>query len=191
MLTQSDRLFKPELVVFAGPNGSGKSTMTVPPWIKGVYINADDIQREERIDNLTAARKAEALRTALLEQHRTFTFETVLSTRRNLDLMRRAKDEGYFVRGYFILTCDPMLNVARVSSRVSDGGHDVPTDKIVSRYHKALKNIPEFVALCDICHVYDNTVEAFRICRKHKGSLTLYSNEVWTEAQVRALIFGT
>lgn len=184
------RGLQPELVVFAGPNGSGKSTMTVPPWIKGQYINADDIQQDQEIDNLTAAKKAEALREACVRRRETFTFETVLSTDRNLDLMLRAKDAGYFIRGYFILTCDPMLNVARVSSRVNDGGHDVPVDKIISRYHKSLQNLPRFVSLCDICHVYDNTIDAFRIFRKHKSSLTLYENNIWSFTQVHALIFG-
>ncbi len=38
----------PRLRIIAGPNGSGKSTIleSIKPDIRGVYINADDIQRE-------------------------------------------------------------------------------------------------------------------------------------------------
>lgn len=181
---------QPEIVVFAGPNGSGKSTFTGPPWIKGVYVNADDIVRERGITNLEAAIYADELRETLIAQRATFTFETVLSRPDKLDLLQRAKDQGYFIRGYFILTCDPNLNVARVQARVYNGGHDVPKEAIIRRYRKSLENIPRFVRICDICHVYDNTDTPFRLCRKHKGSITLYESELWPYEEVNKLIFS-
>ena len=131
---------QPEIVVFAGPNGSGKSTFTEPPWIKGVYVNADDIVRERGITNLDAAIYADELREMLIAQGATFTFETVLSRPNKLDLLQRARDKGYFIRGYFILTCDPNLNVARVQSRVYNGGHDVPKEAIIRRYKRSFSS---------------------------------------------------
>lgn len=50
-----------------------------------------------------------------------------------------------------------MLNVFRVEARVADGGHNVPKEKIISRYNKSLNNVKELVELCDILHIYDNT----------------------------------
>ena len=44
----------------------------------------------------------------------------------------------------------------RVHSRAADGGHDVPVDKIKSRYVKALNLVPELVKVCDVMHIYDN-----------------------------------
>ena len=41
-----------------------------------------------------------------------------------------------------------------------------------------MENIPRFVRICDICHVYDNTETPFRLCRKHKSSITLDVREV-------------
>lgn len=181
---------KPEIVVFAGPNGSGKSTVTGDEWIKGPYINADDLQRELRITNKAAAVLADERRQQALNAHISFSFETVLSTDRKLEFLRIAKEKGYFIRGYFILTCDPLLNVARVHGRVLNGGHDVPKDKIISRYEKSLANVPEFLNLCDICHIYDNTETPFRIFRKHKDSITLFENEHWTYEKIRELSFG-
>lgn len=140
---------KPEIVVFAGPNGSGKSTITNllrPPMLP--YINADEIQRVLDCDNMEAAKIAENRREECLEKCKGFCFETVLSTDRNLKLLKRAKDAGFFIRCYYVLTADPQINVARVASRVSAGGHDVPTDKIISRYHKAL---PRCFACCSFC----------------------------------------
>ena len=53
---------KPEVVVFAGPNGSGKSTFTELLRPNVDYINADEIQKNLKCDNLTAAKIAEKQR---------------------------------------------------------------------------------------------------------------------------------
>lgn len=101
-----------------------------------------------------------------------FCFETVLSTDRNLKLLQKAKEKGYFVRCYYILTIDPMINVLRVKARVAAGGHDVPEEKIISRYGKTLALIKEVVKVCDICHIYDNSGDKpIRIFKKRKTEL--------------------
>lgn len=188
----SDNIMKkPEVVVFAGPNGSGKSTIKGDEWVKGLYINADDIQREKRISNLEAAQIADSLRDHCLKERKDFTFETVLSSPWKLQFLRQAKAAGYFIRGYYILTCDPWLNVARVQARVISGQHDVPTEKILSRYEKSLANVPEYLSLCDVCHIYDNTGDGpFRICRKHKTSIKFFENEYWDYAAIAKLVLG-
>ena len=56
-----------------------------------------------------------------------------------------------------------------MASRVSAGGHGVPTEKIISRYDKALALVHELVPLCDVCHIYDNSLDApYRIFKKRK-----------------------
>ena len=121
---ENNPIKKPEIVVFAGPNGSGKSTITDllrPPMLP--YVNADEIQRVLDCDNMEAAKIAEKRREDYLDKHKGFCFETVLSTDRNLKLLKRAKDADFFVRCYYVLTADPQINVARVASRVSAGGN--------------------------------------------------------------------
>jgi len=86
---------KPIVLVFAGPNGSGKSTVTKLMPLSGVYVNADDLKRENNISDLEAAEQAEALRKSLVEKKHDFTFETVLSTDRNILLLKNAKNNGY------------------------------------------------------------------------------------------------
>lgn len=161
---------KPEVVVFAGPNGSGKSTITemLRP-TDMAYINADDIQRILECSNIEAAQLAEKKREEYLETRKSFCFETVLSTDRNLKLLKKAKEAGFFVRCYYVLTADPQINVARVNSRVFAGGHDVPVEKIISRYDKALALVHELIPICDVCHIYDNSLDApYRIFKKRK-----------------------
>lgn len=179
---------KPEVVIFAGPNGSGKSTIYEYAITKGVYINADIIKASTHCDDLTAARQAEALREDAMAHKQDFTFETVLSTQRNLDLLRRAKEQGYFVRGYFVFTRHPNVNVLRVHSRAEEGGHNVPVDKIMSRYQKTMANLPLLIKLCDICHVYDNTQELFRIFKKRKEEIFFFTSPIWPQEKIQALV---
>lgn len=177
----------PEVIVFAGPNGSGKSTITRLAKTVGAYINADDIKKSNLCSDMEAALKAEELREKMLENSEDFTFETVLSTDRNLKLLRKAKEKGYFVRGIYVLTSSPDINVMRVQVRESLGGHGVPEDKIRSRYEKALKLIPELVQVCDILHIYDNTKEPFRIFKKRKDIYFHWENRFWTYDDIDVL----
>lgn len=57
----------PRILVLAGPNGSGKSTVTkkIPP--VGLYVNADQIQRNKGCSSLEAAQEAEQIRNILLD----------------------------------------------------------------------------------------------------------------------------
>lgn len=133
----------PEIIVFAGPNGSGKSTITKMAKIIEPYINADDIKRTNYCTDLEAAQTAEKMRENAILNKKSFTFETVLSTERNLNLLKRAKEQGYFIRCVYVLTADVNINIMRVRSREALGGHGVPEEKIRSRYEKALNLIAE------------------------------------------------
>lgn len=179
---------KPEILVFAGPNGSGKSTITQMTNIVGTYINADDIKMSSHCSDLEAAQIAESLRNKKVASMESFTFETVLSTKRNLDLLRQAKEKGYFIRCVYVLTSDPEINMIRVMSRTHSGGHFVPNDKIESRYYKALALIPELLELCDICHIYDNSDTPSRIYKKRKDQSFAWPNGYWPEERILKLV---
>ena len=183
-----ERIKLPEVMVFAGPNGSGKTTIKRMARTVGDYINADDIKRTTLCSDLEAAQKAEELRERMIEERRDFSFETVLSTERNLLLLRKAKAQGYFVRGIYVLTANADINVARVSARQALGGHGVPEDKIRARYSKALDLIPKLVEVCDILHIYDNTVEPFRIFKKRKDICFRWSNDFWDDQSIKELV---
>lgn len=188
-MVQKSTVKLPEVRVFAGPNGSGKSTFTTAEWIIPPYINADDIQRERGISNLEAAQIADAMRERAIRERRSFTFETVLSTDSKLELLRAAKNAGFFIKSYFIFTANPELNVTRVAARVANGGHDVPREKIVSRYWRSRERLPKLLALSDICHVYDNTDDKpVRIVRKHKNAFNVFPTDYWSSEAIYRLI---
>lgn len=175
---------KPMVLVLAGPNGSGKSTITQYFEQVGTYTNADDIVKLMGMSNEDAAEYVDRERYKAIDEKKDFSFETVLSSKYKLDILEKAKSEGYFIKCVFVLTADPLINVARVTARVEAGGHDVEHDKIINRYYKSLGNIKKLIELCDILHVYDNTEEPVRIIRKHKEEITIYPNEFWSKERI-------
>lgn len=181
----------PEVLVFAGPNGSGKSTVTSLIPVVGMYINADEIKKALLCTDLEAALEADRLRESALEEKRNFTFETVLSTERKIEFLRKTKEKGYFIRCVFVLTTDENINVQRVQVRAMAGGHDVPVEKIKSRYKKSLSNIPELLEVCDILHIYDNTHVPFRIFKKRKNEMFYWENEFWNKEKIELLVGHT
>jgi predicted ABC-type ATPase len=177
------------VLVFAGPNGSGKSTAARGIEIIGTYINADDIKARSGCSDLKAAKEAEQLREYHLKSRSDFSFETVLSTNRNLELIRRAKQAGYFVECIFVLTANADINVFRVKSRVMEGGHDVPVDKIRSRYAKSIANLPELLLLCDTCTVFDNSADTpMVIYRKDKDREVINETPYWPKSRIIKLV---
>lgn len=181
-------MLKPEILVFAGPNGSGKSTITSNIKIIGEYINADEIKKSLGCSDLEAAQKATALRENLVQRKADFTFETVLSSTRNIELLQKAKNEGYFIKCFYVLTENPSINVQRVSVRVQQGGHDVPKSKIIERYTKCLNLIPQIIELSDVFHLYDNTIEPFRIFKKRKDEYLFWESEIWNIERIKQLV---
>lgn len=182
-----EKKIKPTILVFAGPNGSGKSTITKYVEIIPPYINADDVKKSTQCSDLEAAIKAENLREDSLSKNENFTFETVLSTDRNLKLLKKAKTQGYFIKCIYVLTADPKINVVRVKSRFAAGGHNVPEEKILSRYSKALDLIPDLIEVCDIFHLYDNSLKAFRIFKKRKSEFFYEENQFWNFDKIKKL----
>jgi predicted ABC-type ATPase len=179
---------KPIVLLFAGPNGSGKSTIAEKMPLNGVYVNADDIKRNYSLTDLEAAQKAEALRNELVEKKSNFTFETVLSTERNLLLLKKAKKNGYEIQCIYVLTCNVDINVARIRVRVSEGGHDVPEDKIRSRYIKALELLPQIIDICDKILVFDNSDKPCLVFCKNENISDYFPTDIWSLEKLKILL---
>lgn len=179
---------KPMILVLAGPNGSGKSTITTFFDKVGKYTNADDIVATTGMDNMEAAILVDKMRYESIDKKEDFTFETVLSSEYKLNILIKAKEEGYFIKCVYVLTVDPKINIARIESRVAAGGHNVDSAKVIERYYKSIDNIKKLLGICDIMHIYDNTETPQRIVRKHKDDLSIYPNDYWSEQDILKLL---
>jgi predicted ABC-type ATPase len=102
---------------------------------------------------------ADFLRKKLLRERKKFSFETVFSHEGKLDFMQEAVDAGYKVYLYFVSTESKEINVFRVQARKKKGGHDVPEDKIRSRYDRSMEFMFEASRIADQSYFFDNSGE--------------------------------
>jgi predicted ABC-type ATPase len=151
-----------DLVV--GPNGAGKTTFyerIIAPGRAGLpFVNADRIAADrfpgqEAEQAYAAAEIAARARDALIAARIDFCAETVFSHESKVDLVTAATIAGYDVVLHVMMI--PLeLSAPRVAARVVSGGHDVPVDKLTSRYTRVW---PLIVAALPYCHrvaFYDN-----------------------------------
>lgn len=102
---------------------------------------------------------AEFVREELFLAGISFTFETVLSHQSKIELMRRALGAGFRVYLYYIATANSAINIGRVRNRVLTGGHDVPEDKIVSRYERSLDLLYDAIRQSSRAYIFDNSTD--------------------------------
>jgi predicted ABC-type ATPase len=174
------------LAVFAGANGSGKSTIVKKIIASGNcpeyficpdnYVNRNN--KDEKAAYLTAMKTAEQERETALVNGVSFSFETVLSKKEKIDFIKRAKEKGYTVSVYYVLTADVEINAERIAKRVSEGGHGVPQNKLLPRYYRMLDLMPEVLALADMAVIYDNSGNTSQILMTYYGKIKRVSFEI-------------
>ena len=153
-----------QLWVLAGGNGAGKTTFYNLYLAKyGIkFVNADLIAKDIDPENpegfsYHAATVAAKIREDLISQGVSFCFETVFSHESKIDFIARAKANGYKIILVYIHLFDSSLNEARVKQRVSEGGHDVPAEKIHSRLPRTMKHIKTALSIVDEARILDNS----------------------------------
>lgn len=112
------------------------------------------------VNSYYASVAADFIRQALLARGASFTFETVMSSVDKIDVLCKAQARGYRTYLYFVATDDPAINVDRVRRRVAGGGHDVPEDKVRSRYERSLANLSRAVKCTNRAYLFDNSGQA-------------------------------
>jgi len=100
---------------------------------------------------------ADFIRRKLLAERRSFSFETVMSAPDKVELLREAQAQGYRTFLYYVATEDPAINVERVQYRVAVGGHDVPEEKIISRYVRSLALVREAIRVANRAFFFDTS----------------------------------
>jgi predicted ABC-type ATPase len=171
-----DNLYK-ELLEFGSFNGSKYNIkITSKDFRKfflnsswGKYIGDDNYNKKWRFKNNTlsfssntlvesdAAVLIDYIRFKLLAKGETFTYETVMSHTSKLDFIQEASEHGYKVYLYFISTESADINLNRIKLRVKKGGHNVPVQKVKSRYRNSLMNLVIALKYCYRSFLFDST----------------------------------
>lgn len=159
----------PRIVILAGPNGAGKTTVS-----KYVLPDAFAIDEFVNADRIAVGLSAFAPETVafeagrimlrrinmLLEQQKSFAFETTLSSKSFVKLINRAHEKGYKVKLIYVALPSVALAKFRVRKRVAEGGHDIPADVIERRFYRSLNNlIHRYAKVVDEWCVYDNALQ--------------------------------
>jgi len=151
---------RPVIVAVAGPNGAGKTTF-FEAHLKASglrFLNADILAGELGIDAYHAAEVAAKLRQEFVSQKESFVFETVFSdpVGDKLSFLKQTAQQGYTVVLCFIGIADVDRSEERVAMRVSQGGHDVPTDKLMARFPRTMTNLKQAIRELPCVFVFDN-----------------------------------
>ena len=109
--------------------------------VQNVKVSFDKKDLSDKKSEVIATILADFIREMLIARQQSFSFESVFSHPSKIGILKEAQEKGFKNYLYFIATDNPELNQKRVRDRVLQGGHDVPPDKIISRYFRCLENV--------------------------------------------------
>ena len=176
---------RPVLVALVGPNGAGKTTFfhshVKPAGLR--FLNADEVARELEIEAYEAAKVITQLRQELVGLRESFVFETVFSdpVGDKLGFLKEASQSGYTVVLCFIGVAGPETSEQRVAMRVSQGGHDVPSEKLVSRFPRTMANLKAALSQLPYVFIFDNDdlrISFRRVAVFEKGRLEWAAQQI-------------
>lgn len=156
-----------KIILLAGPNGAGKTTfarsfLPVEPGLPR-FINADAIAAGlAAFAPETAAIRAGRLMLEEIDlcvrRRESFAFETTLSGLTYLRRIAAWRAQGYRVSLMFLSLPNAETAIARVASRVRQGGHNVPEPVIRRRFAAGLENFHRYYKdAVDDWILYDNS----------------------------------
>jgi predicted ABC-type ATPase len=189
----------PNVYIIAGPNGAGKTTFArkfLPKYANcRVFINADLIAQglspfaPERAAFRAGRLTLEEIE-AQAERGEDFGFETTLSGKGHLHVVRGLKRRGYQVHIFYLWVPSAELTLARIKERVLRGGHDVAEAVVRRRFEKSIRNFfGPYRALADRWMLFDNSRTGLSIvASEDKGSLRILQSARYNELVVR---YGT
>ncbi|HEX5105567.1 MAG TPA: AAA family ATPase [Pirellulaceae bacterium] len=169
----------PELWIVAGPNGAGKTTLASLEPIASLLrsnqvLNPDDrclsLLQQQGLPGfssapldvlqatfLKAADEVLAELQAAIAANQAVLVETVLSTPKYRAIVDEVRSRGGFFGLIYVALKSPELAFERVQSRARLGGHDVPGDRVATRWRRSLEHLPWFAARSQRLLVYDNS----------------------------------
>jgi predicted ABC-type ATPase len=176
-----------EIIILGGPNGAGKTTaarVLLPDFLDlHPFLNADDIARDLSpwdVDSAALAagrRMIEQMRT-LVQDGQSFAFETTCSGKPHLRLLQQCKQVGWRITLLYFWLPSPEDAVKRVARRVSQGGHNIPTDTVLRRYFASVSNMRNlYLPLADEAEIYDYTDRRRILIAEKRGDLALFVHD--------------
>ena len=159
-----------KIIIIAGPNGAGKSTFAKRylPHATGcsIFVNADEIAAalspgRPEAAAVRAGRLMLQTLAAYAREGRSFAFETTLSGRGYVRMIKRWQHTSYHVKLVFLSLNSAEQAIERVARRVRAGGHHIPEDVIRRRFDAGIRNFNDVYRHCvNHWEWYDNIHDA-------------------------------
>lgn len=187
-------------IIFAGVNGAGKSTFynmsqDIPDFKETVRINTDEIVREigdwrNDADQMKAGKIGIKLRNEAIRQGKSFNEETTLCGKTIIKLFEKLKENGYKIDLYYVGLKNSDIALERIKSRVANGGHDIPAEKVRRRYEESRNNLEKVIPFCNSVSIFDNSESFRRLATIKEGKLIQKADKVpfWFSSKLKNLI---
>jgi predicted ABC-type ATPase len=183
---------QPIVYIIAGPNGAGKTTFAenfLPDFVHcREFLNADLIAAglspfSPETQDLRAGRLLLTRIKELVAAKQSFAFETTLSGRTYVRLLKHMKEQGYSIVLLFLWLPDVNIAISRVKSRVEQGGHNIPTSVIQRRYASGLKNLFQlYRPLADVLKLFDaSCLPPKEISNEDKDGLKIFDADAYDQ----------
>lgn len=157
----------PQCIIIAGPNGAGKTTFAKQFLAQEVnvihFVNADLIAAglsplRPELAQIAAGRLFLNEVKRLAQEKIDFSFETTMSGSTYLRFLKKWKAEGYFIRMIYLRIISPELSLDRIATRVTQGGHDIPSEAVYRRFDRSWNNFVSFYRpIADDWRIYENS----------------------------------
>ena len=152
------------------------------------FLNADEIARgispfqPEKVA-IAAGRLMLERIAHLISEGVDFAFETTLSSKSFLKYIEMAHLNGYQTNLLFFWLTSVEMAIRRVKLRVQEGGHDIPHQVIIRRYHRGLANFfKKYKNSVDQWMLIDNSNDTFKlVCKSIDGNIEIYNNDLWSK----------
>lgn len=163
--------------IIGGVNGVGKSSLTGVLSAKttdlGIIIDVDKITAELGCDKIKGGKASIEKINHCLDMGISFTQETTLSGHRTERTVRRAINDGYFIRLYYVGVNDLSESLSRIENRVRKGGHDIPKNDVRHRYESRFADLKKILPLCNEAEFFDNENGFVEVAEYKNGELIL------------------
>lgn len=187
---------KPFIIFVVGPNGSGKSTLInqILSYLQNdniPYLCPDVVAKEltDISDEFEKMRTSQILVNKIKEEYiaekKSFILESVGTHSSHIEFLERALKQGYSLAIYFVTINNVEINIERVKKRVLDNEHDVPNDKIISRYYSVMDKLIDYIEVSNCILVIDNSTERYRAAfLKNESGYKVFLNEEYVEKYI-------
>jgi predicted ABC-type ATPase len=116
-----------------------------------------------------------------------FAFETTMSGKTYISLLKEMRNGGYEVHIYFLWLRSIDLALKRVAERVAMGGHDVPAETVRRRFERGLYNLFHLYSpLADSWTIFDNSEPVpLVIAKETAGVLKVIDGKLFEEIKIK------